>query len=165
LNNGKHDQAIRQFKIEVSEYERKAAEYVKASEDLDAKQLEMAKKLVADGSADEELTFLVREVAERLELSQRAASQGDYPKYPDFPDRPWWERSILVDFAAAGVAWLSYMGLRLIGRKPEAIFLIGDAVDRQQRIDKRREQLVWGVGVALIVGTVAGLLAGYLLEL
>ena len=64
---------------------------------------------------------------------------------------------------AIGGTLLVYFVIRIFGMRPEAVFLIGDRVARQRRIDRNRERLVWGVITAFVVGVAASIVAAWLI--
>jgi hypothetical protein len=44
------------------------------------------------------------------------------------------------------------------------VFLIGDEVARRAKADERRQRLIWGVGIAMLIGIVASLAASLIVS-
>lgn len=136
-----------------------------AQTQLADQQARSARDVLARGSLDEEVKFLVQKAADDAALGRQLNAQlSTFGSYPNFSRQPFWRYSILTLFGAGLLAWLiTFLSLRFIGHRPESIFLLGDGIERQQAIDKRREKIVWSLGVSLIIGIASSVLAAVLL--
>jgi hypothetical protein len=118
----------------------------------------LAPRLVSRGDSKAEMAFLV----ERQVLVQRQLQNLERtdPSTPNFPEDPWFFDSPLVFMLLAPAAGgLAFLFLKLLLPESQGVFLIGAEIQRQQTLEKRRDRIVWGVVVALVVGVLGSLIA------
>lgn len=156
-------------------YDRKSDEYKqstrRASDARDAvlnrtdKRIQArANELARTGDRGAQLAFLVAQVGlARHEAAEARQAKADELDFPRFPDEPWYlsffPLFFVVPLAAAGLGALT---TRWLLPRSETTFLIGAEVQARLRDDRRRERIVWGIGVALVVGVVSGLIVSLL---
>lgn len=120
-----------------------------------------ANSLQRAGSMTEKLNFLVANVARQAEDSVR----GDQPNVPDYPnleDVPAWE-VLAIPLLALAVGSVAYWTMRYLWPKGDSsLFLIGDEMQEFASRQKKRERVVWGVGVALALGIASSIIASWI---
>jgi hypothetical protein len=80
--------------------------------------------------------------------------------YPSYPTPPWWSTSFWLQLLAALATWALAIGIGyLVLPSSSSVFLIGDEKRKQAKADKRRTQIIWGIGVAFVVGIASSLVA------
>lgn len=80
--------------------------------------------------------------------------------YPSYPTPPWWTNAFWPQLVAALATWAAAIGIGyLVLPSQSSVFLIGDEKRKQDKADKRRTQIIWGIGVAFIVGIASSLAA------
>lgn len=85
--------------------------------------------------------------------------------YPNYPLTPWLFSSPVIWALLWPIGWIiGWLGTRLLIPGSEAVFLVGEEVSRRANADARRQRLVWGVGVALLVGISAGIVASLIVR-
>ena len=120
---------------------------------------------LASGTPKAKLDYLVRrEVAIAEENArQRIEIVSDGDSVPDV-DPPWYFDTPSLSFAIMPVAALLAAALlRWWLPAGAGIFLWGDEGRRQTRRERRRERVVWSIGVAFVVSVLAGIAVGVLL--
>lgn len=90
----------------------------------------------------------------------KAAEGDDSPVYGPYP----WilgRTSFTIGIVIAGV--IGWFVILFVIPNPERLFLFGDQIARQQRRDKRRSQVIWGVLIAFLVGVASSIAASAIL--
>lgn len=124
-----------------------------------SEQLAVGEKAADSGTIDDKLAFLAR--AEPLR-QERDIELGKAGKYPSYPKTPWYWTSPLSGIVVVSVAvGASYLILWALFRGG-AVFLIGEEVNRQRRISRRRDRILWGVGVSFLLGIASSIVASFL---
>lgn len=113
---------------------------------------------IPPASQSAELAFLVQDAL--LELRTSLAEDQSYQSsYSTYPQEPWWGNSIYLT-AASGILLAGLVGglSYVFYPKTGATFIIGDEVRREARKARRREHLIWGIGVTFVLGIVSGII-------
>lgn len=149
----RHQQASRDYEEEINrQLEADGAQMVEENEVARKEGL----RLLEDGTEEEKLDFLIEQ---STNLPSDASAYVAYPStsYPEYPSSPWFFSPLSIIFLPI-LAWLLTLFVRrLLVPRAEHLFLIGDEVKRQTKLEKRRELVVWGIGVAFAVSVVASL--------
>ena len=108
----------------------------------------------------DKLNFIVGEQARQA--SQDAAPLK-LPDYPDFHSLPWWTlpATFLVPVLIFALAKALSMFLSASG---SSVFLIGEEIKAQGKRQARREKIVWGIGVALLLGVLGSVVGSWLVS-
>ncbi len=117
-------------------------------------------RVLVDGTLEQKVDVLVREARRQANEARRIfgepAFRSDYPEYPEADT--WIGKvgpALLLVPPAVGV--LTYVLLNSLVLRPERVFLIGAEVERRATLDRRRDRVIWTVGVAFVVGVASGL--------
>lgn len=116
-----------------------------------------ANRALSAHNVNEEIEFLVRQQADQLRQQIINVREGAVTAPIYNPSPPWWSSSYwlvvgvsaVLALIAVGVGYLTVPG-------DEGIFLIGDQRQRQERLNRRRERIVWGILVAFAIGVASG---------
>lgn len=149
--DSQRDQSVAQYELDSQQRRDEIAKTVAAA-------VANARSANASGSPEEQVKALLNLnlVQVKAEEDRDTISQ----RYPDFISRPWWMSSFFMPFAVGiAVSVLGWIVGRLVYRSPESTFLIGDGIDRQQASDARRDKLLWGIVIALVVGIISSIVA------
>ena len=80
--------------------------------------------------------------------------------YPSYPTPSWWSTSYWLPLPVALATWAVAIGIGyLVLPSNSSVFLIGDEKRKQAKATKRRTQIIWGIGVAFVVGIASSLVA------
>lgn len=110
------------------------------------------------GSVARQLRFLVHQDA----VPPPKLPTFPEPTYPRYGSQPLILHPLLMPIWM-GVFFVLGLVLRpLVGPRQEGVFLLGAQINHREKMDRWRERLIWGVGVALGVGIVASLVAARL---
>jgi len=146
--------------VERSEPYTKQLAAANPSSQVLGEQVDQAKKALAQGDLRAEVSFLVQQQIEQLRQQIIEQQEQAVAKYPYGIVAPWWASNwwaavavgVIASLFAAGIV---YFLLPALG----TTFMIGDEIVRQRRRSGRREKIIWGVGVAFIVGIASGIIA------
>ncbi len=117
--------------------------------------LAAVKTLLKSDSVSAKLDFLVSEDVRRG-VSDVAISGA--PQIPDSLVPPWYLFPSV--FISPFVAWgAAYAALRFLWPESESVFLVGHEIARLSARQRRREHIVWGIGVALALGVISSIIA------
>jgi hypothetical protein len=107
----------------------------------------------ASNDPNAKLNFLV----DTIVSARRSGLEGtDGPAYDPYP---WMltRTSFTIGIVLAGI--VGWIVIVFVIPRPERLFLFGDQIARQEKRDRRRSQLIWGVLIAFLVGVASSIVA------
>jgi len=123
-------------------------------------QLAQAESTAARGDVSGEINFLVRQQIEQLRQEVVGQEESKAANSSKDISAPLWATSWWILAAVACSFGLIGAGIASVFIPSDGIiFMIGDEIRRQQRRNKIRERIVWGIAVAFIVGIASGIVA------
>ncbi len=160
-SNQAYEDAEREYERVVEAYQR---------ENVNAHGLELASldeslremnRVLVDGTVEQKVDVLVREARRqaneaRVTASSGAAFRDNYPEFPE-PDTLIGKVGPALLLVPPAVGALTYVLLNSLVLRPERVFLIGAEVKRRATLDRRRDRVIWAVGVAFAVGVASSL--------
>jgi hypothetical protein len=147
--------AYRTFSPAMNQYDRQVA----ATEQRDTARLHEFERAAEAVKASNETSAKLNFLIDAFVYAQRVSAGEDYPDY----SYPWilsWP-SFWVGLVLAGI--VGWIVIVFVLPKPERLFLFGDQIARQEKRDKQRTQLIWGVLIAFVVGVASSIVASAVL--